>query len=74
MVEDPRHTTVYVKTRYIIYLYDLMTRREAIAFIELIKESVDWDFYTHSYDSAMFKAFRDQWPETMTATNYNPNF
>lgn len=74
MVEDEQHTTLYVKTRYTIYCYDLLDAEEAKAFIQLIKDAVEWDLYSQTYNPSKFYQFRQQWPETMTRVNYTPNF
>jgi hypothetical protein len=73
-VIDKKHTMLYVKTRYVIYGYEVKTHKEAVAFIQLLKESVDWDIKTHSYDAPAFHEFRQQWPNDYESVNYNPNF
>lgn len=74
MVEDDTHTTLYVKTRYTVYLYDLMSAKEATAMIQLIKDSIDWDLFTQRYNPIKWAKFRQEWPPAMTQPNYNPNF
>jgi hypothetical protein len=74
MVEDANHTTLYVKTRYSIYLYDTMNPDEARAMIQRIKDTVAYDLYSQSYDPIGWAKFRQQWPPYMVQTNYHPNF
>jgi hypothetical protein len=74
LIEDEKHTTLYVKTRYTIYLYDCLNPEEARAMIQLIKDSVQWDLYSQSYSPILWGKFRQQWPETMSQVNYTPNF
>jgi hypothetical protein len=74
VVEDEKHTTLYVKTRYTIYLYDVMSPEEARAMIQLIKDSVEWDIFSQRYNPGKWAKFRQEWPPFMTQPNYHPNF
>jgi hypothetical protein len=73
-VEDETHTTLYVKTRYTVYLYDVMSPDEARAMIQLIKDTVEWDLFSQRYNPVKWAQFRKEWPETMSQPNYHPNF